>query len=167
MLLWKASLVAQTIKNPPLNAGDAGWIPWSGTSPGEGNGNPLKLSCLGMPWTEEPGRLQSMGSQWVGHDLATKSQWCYWGRRYFLSHRVINVINPRHNKKYLFSCKQGTLWDPRGSFLWARTLGVLSPPHAPVRKVPRNSPQRFFCPLPAGFCTAECCLGPRRASKEK
>ena len=25
-----------------------------------------------IPWTEEPGRLQSMGSQRVGHDLATE-----------------------------------------------------------------------------------------------
>ena len=24
-----------------------------------------------IPWTEEPGRLQSMGSQGVGHDEAT------------------------------------------------------------------------------------------------
>ena len=30
---------------------------------GEGNGNPLQYSCLENPWTEEPGRLQSMGSQ--------------------------------------------------------------------------------------------------------
>ena len=27
-----------------------------------------------IPWTEEPGGLQSMGSQRVGHDLATKQQ---------------------------------------------------------------------------------------------
>ena len=27
-----------------------------------------------IPWTEEPGRLKSMGSQRVGHDLATKEQ---------------------------------------------------------------------------------------------
>ena len=27
-----------------------------------------------IPWTEEPGRLQSVGSQRVGHDLATKEQ---------------------------------------------------------------------------------------------
>ena len=27
-----------------------------------------------IPWTEEPGRLQSMGSQRVGHVLATKEQ---------------------------------------------------------------------------------------------
>ena len=25
-----------------------------------------------VPWTEEPGRLQSVGSQRVGHDLVTK-----------------------------------------------------------------------------------------------
>ena len=27
-----------------------------------------------IPWTEEPGQLQSMGSQRVGHNLATKKQ---------------------------------------------------------------------------------------------
>ena len=27
-----------------------------------------------IPWTEDPGGLQSMGSQRVGHDLATKQQ---------------------------------------------------------------------------------------------
>ena len=34
-----------------------------------------------MPWTEEPGRLQSMGSQRIGHDLETvQQQWnlTYW-----------------------------------------------------------------------------------------
>ena len=29
------------VENPPANAGDAGLIPRSGRSPGEGNGNPL------------------------------------------------------------------------------------------------------------------------------
>ena len=28
---------------------------------GEGNGMALQYSCLENPWTEEPGRLQSMG----------------------------------------------------------------------------------------------------------
>ena len=27
-----------------------------------------------IPWTEEPGREQSVGSQTVGHDLATKQE---------------------------------------------------------------------------------------------
>ena len=30
-----------------------------------------------IPWTEEPGGLQSMGSQRVGHNLATKQQQQY------------------------------------------------------------------------------------------
>ena len=38
---------------------------------GEGNGTPLQYSCLEIPWTEEPGRLQSMGSQRVRHNWTT------------------------------------------------------------------------------------------------
>ena len=38
---------------------------------GEGSGTPLQYSCLENPWTEEPSRLQSMGSLRVGHDWAT------------------------------------------------------------------------------------------------
>ena len=34
------------VKNPPANVGDAGLIPGSGRSPGEGNGKPLQYSCL-------------------------------------------------------------------------------------------------------------------------
>ena len=37
-------------------------------SSGEGNGNPLRTLAWKIPCTEEPGRLQSMGSQRVGHD---------------------------------------------------------------------------------------------------
>ena len=34
------------VKNPLANTGDAGSIPGSGRSPGEGNGNPLQFSFL-------------------------------------------------------------------------------------------------------------------------
>ena len=67
----RASQVALVVKNPPANTGDTkdmGFIPESGRSPGGENGKPLQYSCLKIPWTEEPGRLQSMGSQRVGHD---------------------------------------------------------------------------------------------------
>ena len=37
------------IKNPSANAGDLGLTLGLGRSPGEGNGNPLKYSCLGNP----------------------------------------------------------------------------------------------------------------------
>ena len=56
------------VKASAWNAGDPGSIPGSGRSPGEGNGNPLQYSCLENPMEGEPGRLQSMGSQRVGHD---------------------------------------------------------------------------------------------------
>ena len=47
------------------NAGDLGSIPGLGRSPGEGNGNPLLPGE--SPWTAEPGGLQSMELQRVGH----------------------------------------------------------------------------------------------------
>ena len=37
------------VKNSAASAGDAGLIPGSGRSCGEGNGNPLQYSCLGNP----------------------------------------------------------------------------------------------------------------------
>ena len=40
------TMVTQTVKNPPANAGDPGPIPGLGRSPGEGNGYPLQYSCL-------------------------------------------------------------------------------------------------------------------------
>ena len=56
------------VKNPPANAGALGLTPALGRSPGEENGNPLQYSCLEN--SMETGRLQSMGSQRVGHDWA-------------------------------------------------------------------------------------------------
>ena len=45
-------------------------------SSGEGNGNPVKWSSIltwKIPRAEQPGRLQSMGSQRAGHDRVTNS----------------------------------------------------------------------------------------------
>ena len=59
------------VKNLPANAGvagDTGSIPWSERFPGEGNGNPLHILAWEIPWTEEPGGLQSLGPQKVGHE---------------------------------------------------------------------------------------------------
>ena len=43
-------------------------IPGLGRSPGEGNGYPFQIIVWKIPWTGEPGWLQSMGSQRVGQD---------------------------------------------------------------------------------------------------
>ena len=61
-------------KNLPANAGEPGSIPESGRSPGEGNANHFSILAWEIPWTEEPGGLQAMGSQRVGLDLVTKQQ---------------------------------------------------------------------------------------------
>ena len=51
-------------KAATCNAGDLGSIPGLGRSPGEGKVYPLQYSCLeNFPWAEEPGRLQTMGSE--------------------------------------------------------------------------------------------------------
>jgi len=55
-------------KESACNAGDVSSDPGSRRSPGEGNGNPLQCFCLGNPEEEEPGGLQSVWPQRVGHD---------------------------------------------------------------------------------------------------
>ena len=52
-VLWISNCLRRerglVVKNPPVNAGDAGaagLIPGSVISPGVGNGNPLQYSCL-------------------------------------------------------------------------------------------------------------------------
>ena len=63
--------MALIVKDLPLNAGDVrdiGSIPGSGRSPGGGHGNPSSILAWRIPWAEEPGGLQSMKLQRVGHD---------------------------------------------------------------------------------------------------
>ena len=47
MAVFGVSLMFQRVKNLPANAGNMGSIPGSDRSPGEGNGNTLRYSCLG------------------------------------------------------------------------------------------------------------------------
>ena len=66
-------LMGALVKNLPANKGDAGLIPRSGRSPGEGMETfPMEthssILAWKISWTEESGSLQSMGSQRVGHD---------------------------------------------------------------------------------------------------
>ena len=54
------------VQNLPANAGDTGWIPGSGRSPGGGNGNPLQYSCLENP--------MDRGAWWAAVYGVAKSQ---------------------------------------------------------------------------------------------
>ena len=88
----KNFLVAHKVKNLP-----AMWETWIWSL---GLEDPLEKemaihsSILAwiIPWTEEPGRLQSMGSQGVGHNWATY--------RYICSMRLLLSLDLRHDSPY-------------------------------------------------------------------
>ena len=64
-LSW-ASLAARTVKNPPARRET--WVPSLGWEDPleEGTATHSNILAWRIPWTEEPGRLQSMGSQsWI------------------------------------------------------------------------------------------------------
>ena len=65
--LW-ASLVAQTVKNPP--AAQETWVRSLGQEDPleKGMGTHSSILAWRTPWTEEPDGLQSTGSQRLGHD---------------------------------------------------------------------------------------------------
>ena len=66
------SLVAQLVKNL-LQCGRLGFNPWVGKIPWRRTWQPTPVLLPGeIPWTEEPGGLQSIGSQRVRHDWVTK-----------------------------------------------------------------------------------------------
>ena len=68
--------MAQCVRNPPVNAGDASSVRSLGWEDPLEKEMATRSNILAwrIPWTEEPGGLQSMGSQRVRHNLATKQQ---------------------------------------------------------------------------------------------
>ena len=70
------------VKNPPANADlrDAGSIPRSQRSLEEGMANQSSILAWRIPWREDPGGLQFMGSQRVRHDWASEHTCNHWIR---------------------------------------------------------------------------------------
>ena len=64
----RGSLVAQTVKNQP--AMQETWVRSLGWEDPleEGMATLSSIPAWRIPWTEEPGMLQFMGSQRIGHD---------------------------------------------------------------------------------------------------
>ena len=60
------------VKNLPTNAGDVGLITGLGRFLEKKMATHFSILVWEIPWTEEPDRLQSMGLQRVGHNLATQ-----------------------------------------------------------------------------------------------
>ena len=64
--IW-ASLMAQMVKNPPTMPMREAWVGSLGWEDplAEGMATHSSIHACRIPWTEEPGRLQSMGLQIV------------------------------------------------------------------------------------------------------
>ena len=59
--------MAQTVKNPPATESQVQFLVWEGPLE-KGMATHSSILAWRIPWTEEPGRLQPMGSQRVWHD---------------------------------------------------------------------------------------------------
>ena len=62
----RASQVALVVKNPLANAGDlrdSGSTSWSARSARGANATHSSILAWGIPWTEEPGRLQAISQR--------------------------------------------------------------------------------------------------------
>ena len=71
--LWTSLLVAQTVKNPPAMGETQIWsLGWEDPLE-KGKATHSNILAWKFSWTEEPGGLQSMGSQWVRHCWETNT----------------------------------------------------------------------------------------------
>ena len=92
--LWHKSC-AIVVKNLPAKAGitrDTGLIPGLKRSSGEGNGNHSSILAWKIPWTEEPGSLQSMLSQTC---LSTQMKYMCFEvscKSYFGGNSVVSIV---------------------------------------------------------------------------
>ena len=87
-----ASLKAQNVKKLPVMWGTWVWsLGWEDHLV-EGIASHSSFLTRRIPWTEEPGRLQSMGSQRVGHDWKTNIFFTVWKRASLMAQMVKNLL---------------------------------------------------------------------------
>ena len=91
------------VENPPANAGDTSSVPGSEDSLEEEMATHSSILAWEIPWTEEPNRLQSMGSQKNRTQLSTHARgtFCFWIYIY------LSVISIYHIYLYLKHCSLG------------------------------------------------------------
>ena len=88
----RASLVAQMVKNPPTM--QETWVRSLGWEDPleEGMATDSRILVWRIPWTEEPGGLQSMGSQRVRHDWVTKHSTAWTVRQSVLFGNALGTV---------------------------------------------------------------------------
>ena len=108
LLVWDRSLAFRpSLKRNQTSAKYRVTIP----SNGEGNGTPSSTLAWKIPWAEEPGGLQSMGSLRVGHNWATSLSlftYMHWRRKW----QPTPVFLPGESQGW---------WSLVGCRLWGRT----------------------------------------------
>ena len=110
-LLLRVSLVAQMVKHlPAMRETRVRSLGWEDPLEKE-MATHSSILAWEIPWTEDPGRLQSMGSQRVGHDWATslswrkKVKWGWGGKKVkFLSLKLSFAILLLSTEKKVYSC---------------------------------------------------------------
>ena len=110
------------IKESACNAGDLSLIPGSGRSPGGGNATHSSILAWRIPWTEEPGELQSKGSQ---NSWTQLSDWVHTHSSFIAQNLWAPDSRLRKNKHSTctFKCKvdsSNMFWTPS---VWKALLG--------------------------------------------
>ena len=108
------------IKNLPAMR-ETWFHPWVGKVPWRREWQPTPVFLPGeSPWTEEPGRLSSMGSQRVGHNWETN----------YNPERLQQFTSSRHRARALAPCSMRALGtvSPKSLLIWwrYRHLAVIS-----------------------------------------
>ena len=92
----RASLVAQMVKNMPSMQETQGWSLDRECTMKKGMATHSSTLAWRIPWLEEPGRLQIMGSQRVRHNCVT-----------FIFLWVLELVHLFHNQASSSPCVQG------------------------------------------------------------
>ena len=106
------------VKNPPESR-RPGFDPWVKKIPWRRAWQPTRVFLPEIiPWTEEPGRPQSMRSQRVGHDLAAKPPPPYVNIQliYFAVQQKHNIVKQLYSNKNFKRDrrKEGRAWEKEG-----------------------------------------------------
>ena len=116
LLLFPLGFLAGTVvRNPCAKAGDEGSIPGSGRSPEEEVATQSSIHAWEIPWTEEPGRLQSMGVSKSRTQLSNKTTTWTW------IHQVLqNRFKGKWHHTYFIKEKNRKCsWEPETEYrLW-------------------------------------------------
>ena len=101
----------------------------------EGNGIPLQYCCLKNPWTEEPGRLPSMGSLRVGNDWETS----------------LSRIGERNGNPLQCSC----LENPRDGEAWWAAVSGVAQSRTRLKRLSGSSSSKKTCGMRMDILTAD------------